>query len=106
MNTLHSVWRQARNNHYSYSALGSHDEDLRFLTLGLVGEAGELANLVKKEWRDGPDDLRRIEMRLELADVMAYVMMVATALNMSPQDLLDAVAKKQQVFVTKMEAKK
>src|SRR5688500_3476297 len=27
------------------------DEDLKFLTLGMVGEAGEVANVVKKFWR-------------------------------------------------------
>lgn len=29
-------------------------EDERFLALALCGEAGELANLIKKRWRDGP----------------------------------------------------
>lgn len=29
--------------------------DERFLALALCGEAGELANMIKKRWRDGAD---------------------------------------------------
>ena len=31
------------------------DMDERFLALALCGEAGELANMIKKRWRDGAD---------------------------------------------------
>jgi hypothetical protein len=36
------------------------DDRLRFLALALAGEAGELANFVKKEWRDGDDRYNEI----------------------------------------------
>jgi NTP pyrophosphatase (non-canonical NTP hydrolase) len=39
---------------------------LRYLALALAGEAGELANAVKKEWRDG--DNHRDAMVSEIAD--------------------------------------
>lgn len=101
--TLQSVWSQARENHADHSDTGSRELDIRFFALGLAGEAGEVANFVKKRWRDGDghdDDLRK-----ECADVFAYNIMLADALGMSPQDLLDMVAHKQAVFVAKMQAK-
>lgn len=36
-----------------FPAYSSTDE--RFLALALCGEVGELANMVKKRWRDGAD---------------------------------------------------
>lgn len=105
-----SIWEQARENHEAYSATGEAEQDLRFLTLGLVGEAGELANFVKKRWRDGgalndaTGDYLREECRKEVADVLAYTMMVAQRLGMTPSDLIETVAEKQKVFVAKMAA--
>ena len=105
------IWEQARSNHERYSATGDAESDLRFLTLGLCGEAGELANFVKKRWRDGTaldratGLLHLDECRKECADVLAYTMMVAQRLGMSPADLIDTVAEKQAVFVAKMEAR-
>lgn len=53
---------------------------LIYATLGLAGEAGELANKVKKILRDGahPDDLG---LKDELGDVLWYVAQVATELD-------------------------
>lgn len=47
-----------------------------FLAIALGGEAGELANLFKKEWRDGPTPGRRAKMVTELGDVVAYARML------------------------------
>lgn len=62
---------------------------LRFLVLALNGEAGELANLIKKEWRgdllNGQDDYRSAVIS-ELADVGNYTFMIAKELGV---DLLD-----------------
>jgi NTP pyrophosphatase (non-canonical NTP hydrolase) len=57
---------------------------LYFLALALNGEAGELANLVKKEWRgdtphEGHD--RRAEIINELADVAGYAFLLAAELG-------------------------
>lgn len=100
--SLTDVWQQARENHERYSATDSRESDIRFFALGLAGEAGEVANFVKKRWRDGQghdDDLRK-----ECADVFAYTIMLADALGMTSGDLLATVAFKQQVFIKKMEA--
>jgi len=49
--------------------------DERFLALGLCGEAGELANMIKKRWRDGVD--LTDEIRDEIADVRVYLELLA-----------------------------
>jgi|SRR5215472_6546645 len=45
-------------------------EKQRFMTLALVGEAGELANVVKKDWREGTTSQDAI--LDELSDVFVY----------------------------------
>jgi Predicted pyrophosphatase len=61
-------------------------------TLGLCGEAGEVADKVKKVLRDGEgrfDDAVRDDLRLELGDVLWYVAQLATELDL---DLADVAA--------------
>lgn len=96
------VWEQARQNHITYSATGSREDDIRFLALGLTGEAGELANFIKKRWRDREphdDDICK-----EIADVCAYAFMLADTMMMTPGDLIEMISRKQQVFIAKMTA--
>jgi len=61
-------------------------EDEHFLALALCGEAGELANMVKKRWRDGADLVE--EIRDELADIRVYTELLAKAFGIEGQ-LLD-----------------
>lgn len=101
--SLLSVWAQARENHERFSATGDAESDIRFLALGLTGEAGELANFIKKRWRDGDghdDDIRK-----EIADVLAYAFMLADRLAIAPAKLIETIAEKQRVFIHKMEAR-
>jgi NTP pyrophosphatase (non-canonical NTP hydrolase) len=51
--------------------LKSADEVTHFLALAITGEAGELANLVKKAWRG--DDIDPASVRDELADIRIYL---------------------------------
>lgn len=51
--------------------LTSDSEVLNFLTLAICGEAGELANLVKKTWRG--DEVDRDQIRDEIADIRIYL---------------------------------
>lgn len=100
---LLSVWEQARDNHARYSATDSRETDIRFMALGLAGEAGEVANFVKKRWRDGVghDDA----LRFEVADVFAYTIMLADLLGMDADELVDRTAAKQIAFLAKMKAR-
>lgn len=53
-------------------------------TIGLVGEAGEIANKVKKVIRDDNSKLNKInkeELAYELGDIMWYVAQLSTELN-------------------------
>jgi NTP pyrophosphatase (non-canonical NTP hydrolase) len=58
---------------------------LMFMCLGLAGEAGELANLAKKEWRKNKGDADIYsKMCDELADVFGYALMIASELGIDP----------------------
>jgi len=62
-------------------------------TLGLCGEAGEVADKVKKVLRDqggvfGPEV--RDDLRLELGDVLWYVAQLATELDLSLEAIAEA----------------
>jgi len=69
------------------TAIYPKDKALEYLTLGLVGEAGEVANKIKKVIRDGtsPNNVRD-----ELGDVLWYLAMLSTELGYS----LDTIADK------------
>jgi NTP pyrophosphatase (non-canonical NTP hydrolase) len=55
------------------------DEGLYYVTMGLVGEAGEVANKIKKVIRDGV--LNKKDVADELGDVLWYVAMMAYELG-------------------------
>ena len=58
--------------------------------MGLVGEAGEVAEKVKKILRDNGgliDEGRKKELSKELGDVLWYLAQVATELNLSLDDI-------------------
>lgn len=63
---------------------------IRFLSLALCGEVGEIANLLKKDWRGDEGD-RSKEIIKEVADVGNYTFMLAEVLGV---DLVDAMLKK------------
>ncbi len=67
--------------------------NLLYPTLGLCGEAGEVADKVKKVLRDrggvfGPEV--RDDLRLELGDVLWYVAQLATELGLDLADVAGA----------------
>ena len=63
------------------TAIFPKDKATEYLTLGLTGEAGEIANKVKKFIRDGapPDEYqaKKIEIAYEIGDVMWYCAVLA-----------------------------
>jgi len=69
-----------------------YPDDIRILypALGLAGEAGEVANKVKKIYRDDGGqvtDDRRVQVAKELGGVLWYVATVCTDLNLNMGDV-------------------
>jgi NTP pyrophosphatase (non-canonical NTP hydrolase) len=61
-------------------------EEAMYLALGLNGEAGEVAEAIKKWWRDGKIDVNLLEK--ELGDVMWYVSQLANCFNLDLAEVL------------------
>lgn len=68
------------------------NQDERFLALALCGEAGELANLIKKRWRDGADFTE--EVRDEIADIRVYLELLAKCFGIEGEKLDQRVEQK------------
>jgi len=81
--TEYSEWR--RKTALSYDAIGL--PKLAFHTLGLTGEAGEVAEKVKKWFRDGTQNPDAI--CLELGDVLWYLTAVADDLGFTLQTVME-----------------
>jgi len=64
--------------------LTSDTEMIRYLALAVCGEAGELANLIKKGWRG--DDVNSDQIRDEIADIRIYLEHLARYLNFDLDD--------------------
>jgi|TARA_Y100000310_G_scaffold341834_2_gene442381 NTP pyrophosphatase (non-canonical NTP hydrolase) len=65
---------------------------LSYATLGLAGEAGEIANKVKKIIRDNKGELTqevKDKLSAELGDVLWYISALATELDASLNDVAD-----------------
>jgi len=67
-------------------------QDERFLALALCGEAGELANMIKKRWRDGADLSN--EIREEICDIRVYLELLAKCFGIEGEKLDRAVEAK------------
>jgi NTP pyrophosphatase (non-canonical NTP hydrolase) len=67
-------------------------EDERFLALALCGEAGELANIIKKRWRDGADMAE--EAMDEIADIRVYLELLAKCFGIEGAKLDERVQMK------------
>lgn len=78
-------------------------EDERFLTLALCGEAGELANMIKKRWRDGVD--LTAEIREEICDIRVYLELIAKCFDLEGEKLDAAVQIKLKKVAEKHKAR-
>lgn len=77
--------------------------DERFLALALCGEAGELANIIKKRWRDGVDLSE--EACDEIADIRVYLELIAKCFNIEGEKLDKRVEQKLEKVVKKHKAR-
>lgn len=65
-------------------------DDVTYCALGITGEAGEVADHVKKMWRDDNGfltDDRRDHLKKELGDVMWYIARMAGNLGYTLDDI-------------------
>ena len=84
LTTLTATYYQARA---CETAIFPKHQAMEYLTLGLTGEAGEIANKVKKFIRDGASKdeylAKRIEIGYEIGDVLWYCAVLADELEMN-----------------------
>lgn len=64
-------------------------QELMYCALGLSSETGEMANYVKKLYRDGDNEELRAKIRAELGDVMWYAARTADAMGISLQEVME-----------------
>ena len=83
-------------NEYQKRALETalYPKEVRILypTLGLTGEAGEVADKVKKVIRDNDGDFsveRRLEIAKELGDVLWYISTLANDLGYTLEEIVE-----------------
>ena len=64
------------------------DGDMRLLiaTLGLAGEAGEFANIVKK-WKGHKHDISKHELRDELGDILWYIAEICSVSGLDMEEV-------------------
>ena len=78
-------------------SLTSENEVLSFLGLAICGEAGELANLLKKKWRG--DSVDAAQLRDEIADIRIYLEHIARHLHI---DIDEACSQKLDVVAERL----
>ncbi len=66
--------------------INKNSERAAYLALGLVGEAGEVSELIKKMLRDGKLDVR--DLQLELGDVFYYFITLADLYGISLGEIM------------------
>ncbi len=81
-------------------SLTTEDEVINFLALAVCGEAGELANLIKKRWQG--DNVDRDLLRDEIADIRIYLEHLAHHLEI---DIDEACNAKLNVVAGRLAAK-
>lgn len=84
------------NNLWHKHETGTIEKDLAVVSLGLAGETGEVVELLKKHIRDGKININ--DLRLELGDLLHYLIRVADHYQLSLEEIM-------QAHISKMEGK-
>lgn len=69
----------------------NHEADWRYAAVGLCGEAGEVASLLKEEWRGDPCEIPAFidKVAEESADAVTYGLIVLALLTPDPAAALE-----------------
>lgn len=73
----------------AFTTATEESQNIYYMTMGLTGEAGEIANKVKKVMRDGKQ-LDIEDIKHELGDVLWYVASFATVLGIDLEEVAQA----------------
>jgi len=82
------------------------EEDKKFCALSLCGEAGEVANLVKKQWRGDEDPRYLKKLAKELADVQIFTILLCRAHDIDLGKAMDGKLNEVINRLRRREAKK
>lgn len=77
----------------AYTTATETSRNIYYMTMGLAGEAGEIANKVKKVMRDSRV-IDREDLAKEIGDVLWYVAGICTVLDLDLNDVAEANLKK------------
>jgi len=70
-------------------AMKKNLSELMYLSLGLAGEGGEIANKVKKLYRDGETHEKKMAIAAELGDIAWYLARLCDTLDVDLDDVLE-----------------
>jgi NTP pyrophosphatase (non-canonical NTP hydrolase) len=73
----------------AFTTATAESQNIYYMTMGMTGEAGEIANKVKKVMRDGKE-LDIEDIKHELGDVLWYVASFATVLGIDLEEVAQA----------------
>lgn len=79
-------------------------EDMRYNALAMCGEAGEVANVVKKGWRG--DELSQNDLRDELGDVFSYWSHLVRCAGFTLDEVALRAVGKAGYYIEELEAKR
>ena len=79
-------------------------EDMRFNALAMCGEAGEVANVIKKGWRG--DELKKNDLRDELGDVFSYWTHLVTCAGFTFEEVATRAVRKAGFYIDELEERR
>lgn len=79
-------------------------EDMRYNALAMCGEAGEVANVIKKDWRG--DDLKLDQLRDELGDVFSYWSHLVKCAGFTLDEVAQRAVDKAGAYIEDLEAQR